>query len=144
MTLILVGQPVEGRGSMKGGRLAVFIAALAMLYKASKVGPPSCASRTADTGMLAHSRMIETWQCACYHPRTVCFTTWVVPSGLKSKSKSKSKSLPVMIDSSIVTKSFYYTATERWHAPMPCFCPEQVGRAQAGSDPLRSHTQDVD
>jgi hypothetical protein len=82
MTLILVGQPAEGRWSMKGGRLAGFIAALAMPYKASKVGPPSCASGTADTRMLAHSRMIETWQCACYHPRTVRFIAWVVPSGL--------------------------------------------------------------
>jgi hypothetical protein len=63
MTLILVGQPAEGRGSMKGGRLADFIAALAMPYKASKVGPSSCASRTADANMLAlqaHSRMGET------------------------------------------------------------------------------------
>jgi hypothetical protein len=62
VTLILVNQTAEGRGSVKGGRLADFIATSAMPYKASKVGPPSCTTVTADTNMLAlqaHSTMGE-------------------------------------------------------------------------------------
>jgi hypothetical protein len=31
-----------------------------------------------------------------------------------------------MIGSSTVAKSFYYTATGSWHAPMLCFCPSRL------------------